>query len=693
MPESEYSYEIIENYKNSGRTMLVVKVDVQSEWYNVFYKTIHSWKSMKDYGKKLLNPVAFETGNEKIANGYPDDGGNLSDGNKQLFNNLDEASEGKKFIYTECTTNINALVSAMSGLQNKVKNSNDDDYKYDTEVGPGEIYKYRLRFENTFMNSARNLVFFDSIENFKVTEESGEEKTSGWHGTLKGIDLTQIKQKGIDAKVYISTKENLDLETNNNLADTSIWQILTDETDLATVKAIAIDMTKKTDGDDFVLVSGESIAAVLYMQAPDIPTQEILQNQYAYSNVYMQNTLIDELGETVDYFIHQDYTSIKYHVVADVYMQKINAKNEEEGVEGITFRLYGTSSYGNYVDEFITSPQSGYITFKNIEAGSYILQEYSRNEDWIEDHTPHIVKVNDDKTVLIDDKPVSKTNVMKISNIPRAHTDVVVYKKDLVNKNKALEGAKFKLSGISDYGNEILMYAESDKKGKVVFEDVEKGKYDLVEISTIEGYILNEYNKEIFKVIVDENSNYDVQKKYIGKNQRTEIRYSHTPNINDEGIASSNYGYNLSLTDTIKIEGAESLNVEVYYSTYTASTNWVCVYDGSVTPTASNYYYSKSGKLGGNGKSYSVVNNNGYTTCSKWTGTINGDTAKFFFKSSSRTAAYGYYAIITGVIQEEFEYYESIYNNGKFEIYNEPLHGFSFIKKDLLDKNKIIEGE
>ena len=693
LQDNEFSYEIVTNYKNSGRTMLIVTIDEQADYYNVYYTTVHSWESMKDYGRNVLNPVAFETGNSKITKGSPDDGGSLSNENKQLFNDLDGSTNDEKFLYAERTHNINALTAALSGLQNKVKNSTDEDYKYDSKVEPGEMYTYRLRFENTNMNSANNLVFFDSIENFKVVDEEKQiEKTSGWHGTLKGIDLNQLKQKGIDAKVYVSKLENLDLEENHDLENTAVWQLATEQTDLSLVKAVAIDMTKKTDGEDFVLSAGDSVSAVLYMQAPENFTPEIQQNQYAYSNVYMQNTLIDELGETVDYFIHQDYTSIKYTVVADVPMRKVNAQNEEEGIKGITFRLYGTSFYGNNVDEYITSSQNGYITFKSIEVGEYILQEYSGNKDWIEDHTQHVVVVNMDKSVLVDGNVISKGNVLKITNVPRAHTDVVVYKKDLVNKNKALEGAKFKLSGISDYGNEILMYAESDKKGKVVFADVEKGKYDLVEVSTIEGYVLNEYNKETFKVIVDENSNYDVQKKCIGKNPKTEIRYSHTPNINDEGIASSNYGYNLSLTDTVKIEGAESLNVEVYYSTYTASTNWVCVYDGSATPTEYNYNSSKSGKLGGNSKSYSVVNNNGYTTCSKWTGTITGDTAKFFFKSNWSSPAYGYYAIITGVIQEEFEYYESIYNNGKFEIYNEPLHGFSFIKKDLLDKNKVIEG-
>ena len=37
--------------------------------------------------------------------------------------------------------------------------------------------------------------------------------------------------------------------------------VLTDNTNLATVKALAIDMTKTTNGEDFVLGAGDSVSA------------------------------------------------------------------------------------------------------------------------------------------------------------------------------------------------------------------------------------------------------------------------------------------------------------------------------------------------------------------------------------------------------------------------------------------------
>ena len=661
LDESEYSFEIIQNYKGSGRAMFIVTIDKQADFYNVYYTTVHSWESMKDYGKKVLNPVAYETGNEKIVNGFPDDGGNLSQENKELYNDLDKTTNDNKFLYTERTTNINAITATISGLYKKVKNSTESEYTYSTEVEPQEIYTYKLRFENTFINSAKNLVLFDSLENFKVIDsEAGTEKTSGWRGKLKSIDIAQLTRKGIDAKVYISTVENLDLEINHDLTNTSIWQLVTDSTDLSIAKALAIDMTKNIDGQDFVLASGDSITSVIYMEAPENQTEEILRNQYAYNNIYMQNTLIDELNQSVDYYIHQDYTTVRYRVVADVPFYKVNALNQNEGIKGITFRLYGKSEYGTEYDKYITSGENGRITFKSIEAGEYILQEYQANSDWLEDHTEHIVKINFDRSVYIDGIQVLKDYNIIITNTPRAHTDIVVVKKDLVNKYKVLVGTKFKLSGTSDYGNEVLMYAESDKSGKVTFENVEKGKYQLIEVSSIEGYILNDGNREIYRVIVDENSNFDIQKK---KEESTQDEYESIYNNGKFEIYNEPYhSFNFIKKDlidknvtvkgaTFKLTGISDYNTPVEM-TAVSDEQGIVTFNGLEKGT----YTLKEIKAA---DGY-VLNTENYTV------TID--------KIGNFTISGNYMSKVT---------------DGEYNIYNEPKHSFYFIKRDSYNNEKL----
>ena len=112
---------------------------------------------------------------------------------------------------------------------------------------------------------------------------------------------------------------------------------------------------------------------------------------------------------------------------------------------------------------------------------------------------------------------------------------------------------------------------------------------------------------------------------------------SKTSNVSSDGSSySGGYGDNKAITDKVTIPGAKELKVTITYATESASYDWVCVYDGKTTPSASNYSSSISGKLGG-------------TTKTTKTYTVTGDTVQFFFRSdSSSSNYYGYYATVEG---------------------------------------------
>lgn len=115
------------------------------------------------------------------------------------------------------------------------------------------------------------------------------------------------------------------------------------------------------------------------------------------------------------------------------------------------------------------------------------------------------------------------------------------------------------------------------------------------------------------------------------------IKTSKTSNVSDDGATySGGYGNNQAITDTITIPGAKQLMVTITYATEGTRYDWVCVYDKTVTPSASNYASSVSGKLGDRTKTTKTY-------------TINGDTVQFFFRSDSSSDSYfGYYATIEG---------------------------------------------
>ena len=162
------------------------------------------------------------------------------------------------------------------------------------------------------------------------------------------------------------------------------------------------------------------------------------------------------------------------------------------------------------------------------------------------------------------------------------------------------------------YSNTLTLALVADPGGILVTYDANGGYYNNVPAQTTQkvGYT-------------------------IGEGLITKI--AKTSNISDTGVQSGGYGDDVEDTQTVTIPGAESLTVTVSYQTESTSYDWLAIYDGSVTPSSSNYSQSITGKLGGTTK----VNNKVYT--------IPGDTAQFYFRSDgSSSNYYGYYATVEG---------------------------------------------
>ena len=183
----------------------------------------------------------------------------------------------------------------------------------------------------------------------------------------------------------------------------------------------------------------------------------------------------------------------------------------------------------------------------------------------------------------------------------------------------------------------------------------------------LDQIIIYDSNTGIFNNETTENS---VRYKF-----NNSIKYSHTPNIDNAGTASSVYANNLSTTDVVTIPGASSLKIEVWYSTQGTSYDWLAIYPAGVTPSSSNYSQAtvSNGKLGGHGN---------YTNFDKPLDTdktyhrefsVSGDTVQFYFKSNASTGYYGYYAIVTSSdygYKESNDYQEPTKEGYKFTGWN-----------------------
>lgn len=363
--------QTIENYKNSGRTLLVVKAKLSPSLSYRFNDTgdlsgycdvitmsfdaKYAWTSLTDYGKTINNVISFESGNDQLGtikgfSGEPDKptGENYgyskdaTSGVEELMTDLDPNRDTNSFTYANCETDLAVDTYAVTGLLKRVSVNGDGYYDngmnngYPRNVYENGRYTYSLRMQNTEATSARGIVMYDNLENYVPAADKDDYQDTQWRGTLSRVDVSQLRQKGIEPVVYYSTKAGLVLDdTNNrtdmNLSDSSTWTTVCPD-DKSKITAIAIDASKDTQGNDFVLGKGESIVSYIHMVAPKVRDlakageenqwyDSNLENgqaeagltggAHAYNNVSMLATTVSAMGgESRNQLTHYDYTKV-----------------------------------------------------------------------------------------------------------------------------------------------------------------------------------------------------------------------------------------------------------------------------------------------------------------------------------------------------------------------------------------------
>ena len=397
--------------------------------------------------------------------------------------------------------------------------------RYDTTaiVDNNSEYSYRLRFQNSYSSSSENIILYDDLENYQK-----DGRGSDWKGTLKAIDFSALpKDKSgndlISPVVYYSTEpQNFDGKT---APDLSTWTKLELGKDGAIpedlqkeIRAIAIDLSKAADGTAYTLGKGEAVSVNLIMTAPAGATSKRGYPQ-TYNGVLISYDRITDSSRR--HQVSMEGCTVGQLVISrDVNIKKLSNRDHTP-IRGIQFRLYGKSGYGTEVDKILSTDRNGELTFTKVEKGTYTLVEYGSNPEWLDDHTAYTVEIDSDGKLRITNPKAAEDNKtleyaraknetdlpfwFEIENTPRIHGDLSFYKARQTTKdNDALIGipdTTFELAGTSDYGNDIVKTAVSDKNGLVKIQNIEKGTYTLREIKANEDYILNE---DKYQVVVND---------------------------------------------------------------------------------------------------------------------------------------------------------------------------------------------
>ena len=481
------------NYKGTGRTLYKFTTTDTVSNPQLFFTTNFSYDGIRDYGDIIYNPVAYETGNKQISNGTADKA-RLTKYSKEMSKLTND--EGERFIYAEKIYNLTTLVYFSSGLSKSIKNSTDSEYTRTTQVSQNEEYSYKLTMANSVVASSKDIVMFDSLENF--TTPSGEK--SNWRGILQSIDTTQIESMGIQPVVYASDVA-LDLASMNGMTPDEMlakFKPISEFTDYSTIKAIAIDCRTNKDGTKAELGRGKSLVSIVNMKAPEsLPTGTTYKN---FNNVYAYVTATDSGAET-SAFINNGYTVNSYKVSGNMFVNKINSETKQ-GAQGVQFTLSGTSAYGEPISMSRTSNAKGIVEFKKIPVGKYLLVETDSTPNYFLDDTKHIVEVTEQGEVLIDGQARS---AITLENRPRISADIKFNKKSYPNSmgiSVPVPNAEFTLQGTSDYGNDVLETAKSENDGIVEFKNIEKGTYKLFETKAPDAFAKS---TDEYKVVINEN--------------------------------------------------------------------------------------------------------------------------------------------------------------------------------------------
>lgn len=243
-------------------------------------------------------------------------------------------------------------------------------------------YSYRLDF-GLGSSNAKNIVFFDRIEQGAKIAQTGENKdsyqtiASGWQGTFRGVDTAQAEKIGLVPTVYYSTDKNqeFDLGASGWSTDAPV--------DLSTVKsiAVALDTSNMADG----LMKTRQMAYVLInMRAPKDRNliEKRAVNQYTVQ--------YDAYGLTGQYETTYTLSSAQTHVklldnIGKLVLQKVDGDNltktDEDGTEhfaaltGAKFQVYGPDGAALFADGGKNLNSMGRIVMNNVRAGTYAWEE------------------------------------------------------------------------------------------------------------------------------------------------------------------------------------------------------------------------------------------------------------------------------------------------------------------------------
>ena len=175
-------------------------------------------------------------------------------------------------------------------------------------------------------------------------------------------------------------------------------------------------------------------------------------------------------------------------VKGEIIINKVGEKSNivENGFEYTNERLDGIKYclYNENKEEIKCNKTNseGKIVFSNLELGKYYLKEVETLDDYVLDAKEYeiILKYKDQKTPIVTYETLLK-NKLKKGTLEFTKTDF--------SESRALPNT---LIEIYTNDNKLVFTKRTDQNGKVIINQIPKGRYYILEKEAPEGYVLNE---------------------------------------------------------------------------------------------------------------------------------------------------------------------------------------------------------
>ena len=441
---------MIKNYRNSGRTYLAFKFDLnpgdmeRNGNVSINMDLLIDLESVDNngYSGSLQSYLRYDDSKVSLDkfNLHKDDGTSYGG---DIYKDINQDKSTDDMVATaEDTESYIPAASGQFDIKKYIKGSKDNAYTSDhtfTEIG--KEYKYALEV-NAGTGSLEDIVIHEDLEAL------GEAK-----GKFKSISFT----KGFTGEY---------------------------------------DQEKKTITIDQPVSEGKTLRVYITMLMPDdAEINKSIKNQFTLDATIKSNEGIDIKKE-------EGLPSNETKAVISTRKGAIAVKKVDE----ITKEPLSNATFGIYENESSTEPittkttnTNGYAYFKNLEYGqSYYIKEIKAPKGYqLTEGKMAKVNVNDD---VVDFKVADKRILGQIKVTKRSNLD----------KKARLQGAQFTLSKVNGDQKVVVGKETTGTDGTVTFDKLEWGKYLLEETRAPNGYSISTEPKEI---IVSSNNVVDGQNK------------------------------------------------------------------------------------------------------------------------------------------------------------------------------------